>query len=62
MLLLSALLELLGYCAGLTVQAKLGALGVMLMLTVAVGIRARHDMLAVVAACVLVVLMLRTVP
>ncbi|MFF5183682.1 hypothetical protein ACFY30_07805 [Streptomyces sp. NPDC000345] len=46
----------------MTVQAKLGALGVMLMLTVAVGIRARHDMLAVAAACVLVALMLRTVP
>lgn len=32
------------------------------MLTVMVGVRARHDMLAVTAVCVLVALMLRTVP
>ncbi|WP_329218640.1 hypothetical protein OG352_19975 [Streptomyces sp. NBC_01485] len=59
MLLLSALLELGAYCAGLTVQAKLGALGVMLMITVAVGVRARHKLLTAVAGFALVVLMLR---
>ncbi|MEU3614299.1 hypothetical protein ABZ725_18530 [Streptomyces sp. NPDC006872] len=59
MLLLSALWELLAYFAGLTVQAKLGAVGVMLLLTVAVGVRARHDVLAVGAAVVLVALLLR---
>ncbi|MGW2050409.1 hypothetical protein ACWCPF_35335 [Streptomyces sp. NPDC001858] len=60
MLLLSAVWELLAFCAGLTVQAKLGAVGVMLLLTVAVGIRARHHVLAVGAVVVLVALMLRT--
>ncbi|KQX83362.1 MULTISPECIES: hypothetical protein [unclassified Streptomyces] len=59
MLLLSALWELLAFCAGLTVQAKLGAVGVMLLFTLAVGIRARHDVLAVGAAVLLVVLLLR---
>ncbi|MFI1048480.1 hypothetical protein ACH4U3_22225 [Streptomyces griseoruber] len=62
MLLLSAVLELLAYCAGLAVQAKLGALGVMLMLTVMTGWKARAEKLTVVAVCVLVVLMLRAVP
>ncbi|MDX3799668.1 hypothetical protein [Streptomyces sp. AK04-3B] len=59
MLLLSALWELLAFCAGLTVQAKLGVAGVLLLFTVAVGVRARHDVLAVGAAVVLVALMLR---
>ncbi|MFG3034802.1 hypothetical protein ACGFZJ_40710 [Streptomyces sp. NPDC048253] len=43
----------------MTVQAKLGAVGVMLLFTVAVGVRARHDMLAVGAAVMLVLLLLR---
>ncbi|WP_406008189.1 hypothetical protein OG440_20170 [Streptomyces sp. NBC_00637] len=59
MLLLSALWELLAFCAGLTVQAKLGAVGVMLLCTVAVGVRARHDVLAFGAAVVLVLLLFR---
>ncbi|GGQ63281.1 MULTISPECIES: hypothetical protein [Streptomyces] len=61
MLLLSALWELLAFFAGLTVRARLGAVGVMLMFTVAVGVRARHDVLAVGAAVVLVLLLLRPV-
>jgi hypothetical protein len=60
MLLLSAVWELLAFFAGWTVQAKLGAVGVMLLLTVAVGVRARHNMLAVGAAVVLVALLLRS--
>ncbi|SES20517.1 hypothetical protein SAMN04487983_103619 [Streptomyces sp. yr375] len=59
MLLLSALLELVAYCAGLTVQAKLGALGVMLMFTLAVAVRARHKLLTTLVGIILVVLMLR---
>ncbi|WP_330349070.1 hypothetical protein [Streptomyces sp. NBC_00582] len=62
MLLISTVLELLAYCAGLAVQAKLGALGVMLMLTVAIGRKAKAEGLTLVAVCVLVALMLRTVP
>ncbi|MFD8741208.1 hypothetical protein ACFV06_40785 [Streptomyces sp. NPDC059618] len=61
MLLLSALWELLAFFAGLTVRARLGAVGVMLMFTMAVGVRARHDVLAVGAAVVLVLLLLRPV-
>ncbi|MDQ0581875.1 hypothetical protein [Streptomyces rishiriensis] len=59
MLLLSALWELLAFFAGWTAQAKLGAVGVMLVLTVTVGVRARRDVLAVGAAVVLVLLLLR---
>ncbi|MET7651774.1 hypothetical protein [Streptomyces sp. NPDC005486] len=59
MLLLSALWELLAFFAGSTVRAKLGAVGMMLLFTVAVGVRARHDVLAVGAAVVLVLLLLR---
>jgi hypothetical protein len=59
MLLLSALWELLAFCAGLTVQARLGVAGALLLFTMAVGVRARHDALAVGAAVVLVALMLR---
>ncbi|MFH0176281.1 hypothetical protein ACIA6D_12790 [Streptomyces cacaoi] len=59
MLLLSAVWELLAFCAGATVQAKLGAVGVMLLFTIAVGVRARHNVLAVAAVVVLVALMLR---
>ncbi|MEU5766621.1 hypothetical protein ABZ782_11930 [Streptomyces asoensis] len=61
MLLLSALWELLAFFAGLTVRARLGAVGVMLMFTLAVGVRARHDVLAVGAAVVLVLLLIRPV-
>ncbi|MBK3634625.1 hypothetical protein ACFW91_31120 [Streptomyces asoensis] len=57
MLLLSALWEALALCAGMTAQSRLGAVGVMLLFTLAVGIRARHNGLAVGAAVVLVVLM-----
>ncbi|WP_062645516.1 hypothetical protein [Streptomyces maremycinicus] len=59
MLLLSALWELLAFCAGWTVQAKLGAVGVMLLFTVAVGVRARRGVVAAGAAVVLVALLLR---
>ncbi|MEU8577259.1 hypothetical protein [Streptomyces asoensis] len=61
MLLLSALWELLAFFAGLTVRARLGAVGVMLMFTLAVGVRARHDVLALGAAVVLVLLLIRPV-
>lgn len=45
--------------AGSTVRAKPGAAGVLLLFNLAVGVRARHDVLAVGAAVVLVALMLR---
>ncbi|MER5434330.1 hypothetical protein [Streptomyces sp. NPDC002588] len=57
MLLVSALQGLFELAAGLLAQARLGTLGVLLLLAVGVGVRARHNGLAVSAAVVLVVLM-----
>lgn len=57
MLLLRAVWEILALCAGMAAQTKLGAAGVVLLFTVGVGIRARHNGLAVGAAVVLVILM-----
>ncbi|MCF4139060.1 hypothetical protein L1856_23315 [Streptomyces sp. Tue 6430] len=57
MLLLSAMRELLGLTAGALAQARLGALGVLLLFMAGVGVRARHNGLAVGAAVVLVVMM-----
>ncbi|MGW1745487.1 hypothetical protein ACWCRD_07700 [Streptomyces sp. NPDC002092] len=57
MLLLSALREALGLTVGSLVAAKLGMLGLLLLSTLAVGIRARHQGLAVGAAVMLVLLM-----
>ncbi|MER5199447.1 hypothetical protein ACWD3J_18700 [Streptomyces sp. NPDC002755] len=57
MLLLSALREALGLCAGLAAQSRLGAVGLILLFMLAVGVRARHSGLAVGAAVVLVLLM-----
>jgi hypothetical protein len=57
--LLSALWEVLAYCAGSAAQAKLGVMGALLVITVAVGVRANDLRLAVGATLVLVTLMLR---
>lgn len=57
MLLLSALQGLLEITVGELVHAKLGAVGIALLFCLGVGIRARHNGLAVGAAVVLVVLM-----
>ncbi|MER6786369.1 hypothetical protein [Streptomyces sp. NPDC000658] len=59
MLLLSALWELLALGAGMTVRAKLGAAGVLLLFTLSVSVRARHNALALGAAVVLAALMLK---
>ncbi|MFF3939248.1 hypothetical protein [Streptomyces phaeofaciens] len=57
MLLLSALQGLLEIAAGMLAQAKLGTVGLVLLFGVGVGIRARHNGLAVGAAVVLMLLM-----
>ncbi|MGV9556639.1 hypothetical protein [Streptomyces sp. NPDC003401] len=57
MLLLSVMWELLGLTAGALAEARLGMLGVLLLFTVGVGVRARHHGLAVGAAVVLVMMM-----
>ncbi|MCX4763126.1 hypothetical protein OG562_19500 [Streptomyces sp. NBC_01275] len=57
MLLLSTLWEFLGLFAGMAAQTRLGAVGLMLLFTLGVGVRARHNGLAVGAAVALVVLM-----
>ncbi|MFF7532581.1 hypothetical protein [Streptomyces bobili] len=57
MLVLSAIQELLGLTAAALAQARLGTLGVLLLFTVGVGIRARNNGLAVGAAVVLVMMM-----
>lgn len=57
MLLLSALREAVGLTVGSLVTARLGMLGLLLLGTLAVGIRARHQGVAVGAAVMLVVLM-----
>ncbi|MFI7504276.1 hypothetical protein ACIBVL_38520 [Streptomyces sp. NPDC049687] len=57
MLLLSALQGLLEMAAGMLAQAKLGTLGLVLLFGVGVGVRARHNGLAVGAAVVLMFLM-----
>ncbi|WP_340377940.1 hypothetical protein U5640_24785 [Streptomyces sp. SS7] len=56
MLLLAASRELLSVALGSLAQARLGPLGPALVLLLAVGIRARHQGLAVTAAVMLVVL------
>ncbi|MCD9880312.1 hypothetical protein [Streptomyces guryensis] len=57
MLLLSALREAVGLTVGSLVTARLGMLGLLLLSTLAMGIRARHQGVAVGAAVMLVVLM-----
>ncbi|GAB7109341.1 hypothetical protein JCM4814A_76550 [Streptomyces phaeofaciens JCM 4814] len=57
MLLLSVLQGLLEIAAGLLTQAKLGMVGLVLLFGLGVGIRARHNGLAVGAAVVLMLLM-----
>lgn len=57
MLLLSALQEAVSLTVGSLVTAKLGMLGLLLLSTLAVAIRARHQGVAVGAAVVLVMLM-----
>ncbi|WP_460067172.1 hypothetical protein [Streptomyces sp. YKOK-I1] len=56
MLLLAVSQELLGLVLGSLAQARLGLAGVVLLSLVGIGIRARHNGLAVTAAVVLVVL------
>ncbi|MEV6182328.1 hypothetical protein ACIHAR_32090 [Streptomyces sp. NPDC052016] len=57
MLLLSALRGVVELTAASLAQARLGLLGTVLLFGLGVGIRARHNGLAVGAAVVLVVLM-----
>ncbi|MCX5169942.1 hypothetical protein OG616_18195 [Streptomyces antibioticus] len=57
MLLLSALQGLLEIAASTLAQEKLGTVGLVLLFGVGVGIRARHNGLAVTTAVLLVVLM-----
>ncbi|MFE0453485.1 hypothetical protein ACFW2D_19760 [Streptomyces sp. NPDC058914] len=57
MLLLSALRGVVELTAASLAQARLGLLGMVLLFGLGVGIRARHNGLAVGAAVVLVVLM-----
>ncbi|CAM5650191.1 hypothetical protein [Streptomyces aurantiogriseus] len=57
MLLSSTVQGLLELAAGMLAQEKLGALGLILLFVLGVGIRARHNGLAVGAAVVLVALM-----
>lgn len=57
MLLLSAIQESLALLAGAATQARLGTAGLVLLFLLGVGIRARHNGLAVGAAVVLVYLM-----
>ncbi|MGX1270840.1 hypothetical protein [Streptomyces phaeoluteigriseus] len=57
MLLLTGAWELLALCAGTVVQSRLGVVGLALLLMLSVGLRARHDGMAVWAAVLLVLLM-----
>ncbi|MBO7935125.1 MULTISPECIES: hypothetical protein [Streptomyces] len=57
MLLLSALQGLLEITVGVLAQARLGTVGLILLFGVGVGLRARHNGLAVGAAVVLMFLM-----
>ena len=54
---LSAIRDLLGLTAAALAQARLGTLGVLLLFMLGVGIRARHNGLAVGAAVVLMMMM-----
>ncbi|MFG3089929.1 hypothetical protein ACGGAI_20120 [Streptomyces antibioticus] len=57
MLLLSALQGLLEFTASALAQERLGTVGLVLLFGVGVGVRARHNGLAVTTAVLLVVLM-----
>ncbi|MFF0594019.1 hypothetical protein [Streptomyces antibioticus] len=57
MLLLSALQGLLEFTASTLAQERLGTVGLALLFGVGVGVRARHNGLAVTTAVLLVVLM-----
>lgn len=57
MLLLSVLREIAGLAVGSLASARLGMLGLLLLVTVAVAIRARHQGMAVSAAVMLALLM-----
>ena len=59
MLLLSTLTESLSLALGLLAQARLGPLGVFLLVLLGIGLRARHSGLAVGAAVTLTVLMIQ---
>ncbi|MFF2215658.1 hypothetical protein [Streptomyces antibioticus] len=57
MLLLSALQGLLEFTASTLAQERLGTVGLVLLFGVGVGVRARHNGLAVTTAVLLMVLM-----